>query len=216
LHGRSAVNFFSVVLPQCANRRPHGGKVRAAEAVKHSFGETKIMSRTRTAVAGLTLVELLVAVSIAAILAAVAVPSFAAFIDEQRLRAISTELVADINLARFEAIKRNTRVIVCPKAGQGQNYCDSNTKNWKHGWVVCYDTDQDGGCDAAATDDPNPFKTVNPLRNTIELKSSVSDVRFTPLGTATAAVSWDLSGNTSTVLRTITVAGTGNVTIKKK
>jgi prepilin-type N-terminal cleavage/methylation domain-containing protein len=174
------------------------------------------MSRRRTALAGLTLVELLVAMSIAAILAAIALPSFASFIDEQRLRAVTNELVADLNLARSEAIKRNTRVLVCPKAGQSQNYCDPNTKNWKNGWVVCYDVDQDGSCDATTTDDPNPFKSVDRITDSLQLKSSVSDVRYTAAGSTTGAVVWELSGSTSTVLRTITAAATGNVTIKKK
>jgi type IV fimbrial biogenesis protein FimT len=174
------------------------------------------MSRTRTAVAGLTLVELLVAVSIAAILAAVALPSFASFIDEQRVRALTNELVADLNLARSEAIKRNSRVLVCPKAGKSDNFCAPNTKNWKNGWVVCYDADQDGKCDDATTDDPNPFRNVDAIRDNLDLKSSVSDVRYTPAGSTTGAVVWELSGTTSTVLRTITAAATGNVTIKKK
>src|SRR4051812_42476202 len=106
-----------------------------------------IMHSNRISVSGLTIFELVVSMAVAAILAALALPSFAEFVDDQRLRGVATELMSDLNLARGEAIKRNARVLVCPKAGKSDNFCAANLKNWKQGWVVCYDVDADGKCD---------------------------------------------------------------------
>jgi type IV fimbrial biogenesis protein FimT len=174
------------------------------------------MRTTKKAVAGLTIIELVISMAVAAILAALALPSFAEFIDDNRLRGVATELMSDLNLARGEAIKRNARVLVCPKAGKADNFCAPNTKNWKQGWVVCYDVDADGKCDAGTDSDPNPIRNVNPMSNNITLTSSVSDVRYTATGATTGAVVWDLAGETSKVTRTITAAGTGSVTLVKK
>lgn len=175
------------------------------------------MPRNRTAVAGLTILELVVSMAVAAVLAALALPSFAEFIDDQRLRGVATELMSDLHFARGEAIKRNARVLVCPKVGKSDaNYCASNNKKWKEGWVVCYDVDADGKCDAGNDGDPNPIRNVDPMPDGVTLESSVSDVRYTATGATTGQVVWDLTGNKSKVARTITAAGTGNVTLVKK
>ena len=57
--------------------------------------------------AGFTLVELLIAITVLAILAAVAVPSFAETLIRNQTAAQNNELVALIHLARNEAIRRN-------------------------------------------------------------------------------------------------------------
>ncbi|WP_225591893.1 GspH/FimT family pseudopilin [Stenotrophomonas sp. STM01] len=65
---------------------------------------------------GFSLVELIVTVAIAAILAAIAVPSFRSVINANRLTSQSNDLVASLQLARSEAIKRNAQVSVCGSA----------------------------------------------------------------------------------------------------
>lgn len=59
---------------------------------------------------GLTLVELLVAMVVAAILLVVAVPAMQDFILMQRLRGINAQLVTDLQYARSEAPQRNQYV----------------------------------------------------------------------------------------------------------
>ena len=59
---------------------------------------------------GLTLLELLVGLAIVGLLVLAAAPSFARFIDLQRLRSISAELVTDIQFVRTEAASRNVKV----------------------------------------------------------------------------------------------------------
>ena len=64
-------------------------------------------------------------VVIAGILATIAVPSFQSITQSQRAKNASFELYASLNLARSEAIKRNTDVTVTPVAG-----------NWQDGWDI--------------------------------------------------------------------------------
>ena len=57
---------------------------------------------------GFTMIELLIAVVIVAIVLTIAVPSFNQFILRQRLKSINAELITDLQLARSEAVSRGT------------------------------------------------------------------------------------------------------------
>lgn len=70
------------------------------------------MIRRRGATAGFTIIELLVAVAIAAILMALAAPSFNEFLAKRRVEGTTSELVTDIQFARSEAVSRNAPVRV--------------------------------------------------------------------------------------------------------
>lgn len=75
--------------------------------------------------AGFTVMELAVTVSIAAILATVAVPSFSTLLAGQRAKAAASELFASLLQTRSEAIKRNSNVTASQNAG-----------GWHTGWQV--------------------------------------------------------------------------------
>lgn len=66
-----------------------------------------------TAQFGFTLIELVITVSIAAIVLAAAIPSFREIIQNNRITAQANELVTAFNLARSEAIKRGVRARAC-------------------------------------------------------------------------------------------------------
>ena len=87
---------------------------------------------------GITLIELLVAMSVLSILLAVGVPSFSQFSTINRLNSYSDTLFSHMTLARSEAIKRNTRVVVC-KSPDGLSCTSSDS--WSQGWVVFVDLD---------------------------------------------------------------------------
>ena len=87
---------------------------------------------------GVTLIELLVTLSVLSILLAVGVPSFSHFSTSSRLNSYSNTLFSHMALARSEAIKRNSRVVVC-KSSDGLS-C-TNSGNWSQGWVVFVDLD---------------------------------------------------------------------------
>jgi type IV fimbrial biogenesis protein FimT len=84
-----------------------------------------ISSPSRFAPGGFTLVELLVTISIAAILLTLAVPSFSTLILNQQVRVSAGDLQTSLFYARSEAIKRAADVSVVPAGG-----------DWKNGWSV--------------------------------------------------------------------------------
>jgi type IV fimbrial biogenesis protein FimT len=98
------------------------------------------MSRDVRLSDGFTLVELMIAVVVAAILLTTALPSFQETIKDNRMAANVNEFMAALNLARSEAIKRGTFATVCEGTAAG---C-SNTGNWEGGWIVFSDVDGDG------------------------------------------------------------------------
>ena len=68
------------------------------------------MIRPRIRTAGFTIIELLTVVAIAAILIAVAAPSFTEFLAKRRVEGTTSELVTDIQFARSEAVSHNAPV----------------------------------------------------------------------------------------------------------
>ncbi len=72
--------------------------------------------------------------SIVAILAVVAIPSFKTMSSQNRLVQSLNDLVADLQYARSEAIKRGRDVVVCPANSQFSN-C-RNSGDWSNGWIV--------------------------------------------------------------------------------
>ena len=102
-----------------------------------------------TASRGFTLIELMVTLSVFAILAAVAVPNVSGYIVSSRLTSYANDVLAALNLARSEAVRRNQRVIVCPVGASGgvpdTSACvDPGSGNWQ-GWMVFEDTQPANG-----------------------------------------------------------------------
>ena len=96
--------------------------------------------RTRAARCfGFNLIELMVALSIMAILVAVAAPSFREALMNVRISAQTNDLMADLALARSEAVKRNLSVYLCTSKDQAT----CNGDSWSQGWIVAVDANAD-------------------------------------------------------------------------
>lgn len=98
----------------------------------------------RSEVAGFTLVELMITIAVAAILIALATPSFSNLIARNQLTGQSNALVGALQVARAEAVRRNARVIVC-RGNAAMTACE-NGGAWAT-WVVGVDTDNDNDID---------------------------------------------------------------------
>jgi type IV fimbrial biogenesis protein FimT len=96
---------------------------------------------------GFTAVELLVTISIAAILAVVAIPSFVGTLNRNRLTTESNNLVADLVPARSEAMSRGATVSVC----QSSDGTSCTTTGWGSGRIVFLDAGPAGQVDAGDT-----------------------------------------------------------------
>lgn len=98
------------------------------------------ISRQRPPEQGFTLVELLVTVTIAAILLALAAPSFSTMLQRKAVESNVDAFVTDLRLARSEAIKRGVQVELCgvAVAANGTRSCiNTRTADWStNGWMV--------------------------------------------------------------------------------
>ena len=91
---------------------------------------------------GFTLVELLMTLTVLAVVLAIAIPSFASAIDSVRQRTQINQLVADLNFARSRAITSRRPVSICA----GQENCNG-TRSWSGQLLTFEDLNGNGRLD---------------------------------------------------------------------
>jgi prepilin-type N-terminal cleavage/methylation domain-containing protein len=73
---------------------------------------------------GVTLLELMFAVAVLALILGIGVPSFGDFVRNSRMSAAANDLITDLSVARSEAVKRRVPISLC-KSANGTN-CDTD------------------------------------------------------------------------------------------
>ena len=86
-------------------------------------------------IAGFSMIEMLVTITLAALLVGIAVPSFKGIMANNRLVTQANDFVGAINFARSEAITRNTNIVLCRAASAAATTCASSLATWTN-WIV--------------------------------------------------------------------------------
>jgi type IV fimbrial biogenesis protein FimT len=97
---------------------------------------------------GVTLIELLVTLSIMAILTAVAMPSFNGMAKDFAVSGQANAMNADIRYARSEAMKRGRQVVLCASADPMAATSTCSGTDWRTGWLIFVDNDRNNAMDA--------------------------------------------------------------------
>lgn len=94
---------------------------------------------------GFTLIELMMALAVAAILAMVGAPALGGLLARTRISSAGATIAGALRHARAAAVMHNARVLVCPS--DDGRHCRQGYE-WQHGWIVAPDADGDRKADA--------------------------------------------------------------------
>ena len=104
----------------------------------------RVWSQARIASSrGFTLIELMIAVGLTALLLSMAIPALDSFTTNARQTSAINDFVSSMHVARSTAVTTNFRVTVC--ASSGGNNCEA--VSWDQGWIVFGDRDSDQSVD---------------------------------------------------------------------
>lgn len=183
------------------SRTHQTGKVAAVRAM-----QPPARLRRARLMAGVTLIEAVITLSIAAILMTVAVPSFQDLMRNNRATALANEFLVTLNLARSEAVKRGTRISVCSSTDSATCRTSSAT-NWADGWILYVD----------GTSPEEVLHVWPALNGTATFTASDGQVTFLGTGQAVAAITFTYTptGCTGEQQRTVSVNIVGRAAANK-
>jgi len=166
--GRKAASYGNCPVAPTAETRPSDENT----AMQQPFGQTGAHQL------GFTVLELLVALTIAAVVLAMVQPALQHFTWRQHMRAGLGNLHNDLLLARSEAVFRNVAVVACP--GDPLVGC-AGSSDWSQGWIVFPDLNGDRQHQAAE----EVLRTGQVFENLAIVSSSGrSSIRFLPDGSS--------------------------------
>ncbi|HYL88946.1 MAG TPA: GspH/FimT family pseudopilin [Burkholderiales bacterium] len=102
---------------------------------------------------GFTLIEILMALVVMAVLMSLAAPSLTKMVLDNRLRSQSADLMTNLAIARSEAAKRGVRVTVCASttyASATPSCTGGGQTAWNQGYIVFADQNGDGAFTAGS------------------------------------------------------------------
>lgn len=91
---------------------------------------------------GFTILELLIVIALASLLATLALPNMFRFIEQNRVATLTNDWMTSLTQARVEALKIRQRVTVCASNNPFDN-APACGGNWDDGWIIIADTDGD-------------------------------------------------------------------------
>ncbi|MRI33719.1 hypothetical protein EOPP23_12050 [Endozoicomonas sp. OPT23] len=96
---------------------------------------------------GLTLPELMITLTVMAILVSLSAPSVRSLISDRQVASVARVLHTSLMMARSEAVKRSATVSLC-KSDNGSS-CDDDLADWSKGWLIFADENANGEFDSA-------------------------------------------------------------------
>ena len=129
------------------------------------------MDSKHSIIDGFTLVEVMIAISVMAILIFGGVPSFIQLIRDTSVSTQSNSLVAAIGLARSEAVRRGVDVHLTAVTD------DKNETAWSNGWVIWVDSDNDN-----ARESSEVLRNYKSPDGELVLDKNVTDIVFNSQG----------------------------------
>ncbi|MCY1279307.1 Type II transport protein GspH [compost metagenome] len=156
---------------------------------------------------GFTLIELMVVVAIAAILASLAIPSFRSLMLDNQISSATNNMLGLIHASRSEAITQHSFIRVCgsSNAASDQASYSCNSNNWESGVIAFRSPDATTTTASKAA----LVKVIPPNAGGITLRSS-GTITFTPNGTLSSAATLrvcDSRGTAKSRAVTVNIAG---------
>lgn len=150
---------------------------------------------------GFTLVEALVVIALAAIIATLAWPSYTSFIGTMSAKTVAFDLIGDLTVARSEALKRNQTITVAPMEGE-----------WAKGWRILAPDNED------PDDQPQVLRERDGSKSKVAISPApAAGIAFQPNGRLQSAenITWSITSSaTGSLARCIVIAPTGSARSK--
>jgi type IV fimbrial biogenesis protein FimT len=149
---------------------------------------------------GFTLIEMMVTVAIAAILASLAVPSFRTMLVKRSTQSAADTLVSDMRYARAQALQRSTRVVMCSLAANSTSACSGDTPSWVNGWLIFVDKNSDDVVNGS----DEILRVQQPMAN-------IASIQSAPVNSDHPQFRFEANGWTKSSSQTFIITPTGSV-----
>ena len=155
---------------------------------------------------GLTLIELLVAIAIVAIIGTIGVPSFRQAMQSQQTESQREALLNSITAARQTAQQHSLPVLLCPS--KTASSCSSDSSDWSKGWLAYLDANRNSQLDAGES-----VISAHQYTGAVKVISNVLNMTFRANGIVTVANIKVCSSTETSTNKSIDVNPLGAITL---